>query len=419
MGERGVWFRAGGVALAAAALLGLAAGCGGEDEGGDTGSGATGAGVQDEAQSSGAKTAEAPPPTRPDRPVSWPRTINEITPSVVRLQVSSCFGDGEGSGFTVAPNLVVTNHHVVSGASAITLETPDGESAIGTVVGDAPARDLALVRASSSLGVPALELAQATGQPGTEVAAMGYPVGLPITATRGTITGLNRDIEIEGGLLVGLMQTDAAVNPGNSGGPIIDKAGRVRGVVVARDDLAEGTGFGIPVDQVQERVGAWEGATAPIDMTAECGGQVAPLDPPPGSGPPPDSLDPVPTFAPVDVMFDHWGAIQESEYEGAFSLMTPDYQAQNSGWVDIKYETEPLVAMDALQLSEISNDGQTARVALDVVVADTIGQDAGVCRNFVGEVTLVVVDGEWRYSPGDGLDSVPIPPEGPRCRAVS
>ena len=177
---------------------------------------------------------------------------------VVRIDVATCNDEGNGSGFVIAPRLVATAAHVVEGASEIAL-TPEGGSEVSaTVVGTDPENDLALLRADGPLDARVLAFHPGADMPiGRDVIALGYPLGLPFTATRGAITGQGRDMDIEGTAYSGLFQTDAAVNPGNSGGAIINQAGDVVGVVVAGDEESAGIGFGVPVSKARPVLGGW------------------------------------------------------------------------------------------------------------------------------------------------------------------
>lgn len=189
---------------------------------------------------------------------------------VVRIDVQACGEEGNGSGFVIAPGLVATAAHVVEGASAISL-APEGGSAVdATVVGSDSGEDLALLRADGTLGARVLRFHSGSDMPiGRDVIALGYPLGLPFTATRGAITGRERDLDIEGTFYTGLFQTDAAVNPGNSGGAIINQRGDVVGVVVAGGEGYEGIGFGVPVSRARQVLKAWQESPSPEGL-AEC-----------------------------------------------------------------------------------------------------------------------------------------------------
>ena len=189
---------------------------------------------------------------------------------VVRIDVVACDEEGNGSGFVIAPGLVATAAHVVDGASGITLAPEGGSPVEATVVGSDPAEDLALLRADGTLTATPLRFHSGSDMPiGRDVIALGYPLGLPFTATRGAITGNQRDLDIEGTSYTGLFQTDAAVNPGNSGGAIINQRGDVVGVVVAGGEGYEGIGFGVPVSLARRVITGWRDSPSPQRL-ADC-----------------------------------------------------------------------------------------------------------------------------------------------------
>jgi S1-C subfamily serine protease len=186
----------------------------------------------------------------------------ESKPSVVLLAT----GRGSGSGFVVdaSSGLIVTNAHVAGDAGyrgTLTVILPDGRRAEGRVVAlgepGAPGEpldghDLALVQLEKSLpGLPAVRLGDSsTLREGHMVAAMGYPLGQPFTATQGSVSGL----DARSGVKVSFLQTDAAINPGNSGGPLFSMDGAVIGVntwIVSRSGGSDGIGYAIRVEAVK------------------------------------------------------------------------------------------------------------------------------------------------------------------------
>lgn len=184
--------------------------------------------------------------------------------SVVAVEVSSTqpgpFGSvmqvqGSGSGVIVGSDLIVTNAHVVDGATAVTVTFGDGEQVPASVLGTDATHDLAVLSASTG-DRPVVQTGSSGDLAlGQEVVALGYPLGLGATATAGIVSGLDRTIDVAdstGGSehLEGLLQTDAAINPGNSGGPLIDAAGRLVGIntASASASAAENIGFAIAID---------------------------------------------------------------------------------------------------------------------------------------------------------------------------
>jgi len=166
-------------------------------------------------------------------------------------------GEGAGSGFIWdRAGHVVTNHHVVAGASEVAVRLESGEAIRATVVGAAPDYDLAVLRLSNLPGglQPIPIGTSADLQVGQAVLAIGNPFGLSRTLTTGIISALDRRLPTETGReIVGVIQTDAAINPGNSGGPLLDSAGRLIGVntaIISGSGSSAGIGFAVPVDVV-------------------------------------------------------------------------------------------------------------------------------------------------------------------------
>jgi S1-C subfamily serine protease len=169
------------------------------------------------------------------------------------LQVRS----GTGSGF-VWDNLghVVTNNHVVEGASEALVSLADGRAFKATLIGTSRDHDLAVLRIGVAAERPE-PLPIGTSHDlkvGQKVFAIGNPFGLDRTLTVGIVSALNRELPIPEGLaLSGLIQTDAAINPGNSGGPLLDSAGRLVGVntaIFSPSGASAGIGFAVPVDAI-------------------------------------------------------------------------------------------------------------------------------------------------------------------------
>ncbi len=168
---------------------------------------------------------------------------------------------GTGSGFIWDDRgHVVTNNHVIEGASGAQVRLADGRSFDADLVGRSPYHDLAVLRITTGANhPPALPIGTSEDlKVGQKVYAIGNPFGLDWTLTTGIVSALNRELPTKEGVAIrDLIQTDAAINPGNSGGPLLDSAGRLIGVntaIFSPSGAYAGVGFAVPVDTVNRVV---------------------------------------------------------------------------------------------------------------------------------------------------------------------
>jgi S1-C subfamily serine protease len=191
-------------------------------------------------------------------------SVDLVAPSVAHLEVglgssprrgrgrrsADAERTGAGSGFVFTPDgFLLTNSHVVEGASSIRATFADGESHAAELVGVDPDTDLAVLR----VDIPSLVAASLGDssrlRAGQVVIAIGNPLGFSSTVTSGVVSALGRTMRSQSGRLIdGVIQTDAALNPGNSGGPLVDSRGQVVGINTAIIAGAQGICFAVPVN---------------------------------------------------------------------------------------------------------------------------------------------------------------------------
>jgi putative serine protease PepD len=194
---------------------------------------------------------------------------SKVLPSTVSVLASSGSSGGEGSGVILtADGMILTNNHVVEGATTLEVRFNDGTTATAKIVGTTATDDLAVIKAEGVSGLTPATLGNSADlQVGQPVVAIGSPLGLSATVTSGIVSALNRPVRTgsESGqtqdTVINAVQTDAAINPGNSGGALVDMNGSVIGINSAIASLSAsesggqagsiGVGFAIPVDQAK------------------------------------------------------------------------------------------------------------------------------------------------------------------------
>jgi serine protease DegQ len=191
---------------------------------------------------------EPGPKAQPGDDMSIPDLVDAVEPSVVTIFTGS--GLGSGVVYTEA-GVIITNAHVVKGATAVQIGFADGQRVAGKVLAADPIVDIAVVQADRK-DLPAAQFATALPEVGEAAVVIGSPLGLENTVTSGIISGVHRQIPgsaAQGQSLVDLLQTDAAISPGNSGGAVVNLQGEIIGISEAYIPPSAGAvslGFAIP-----------------------------------------------------------------------------------------------------------------------------------------------------------------------------
>ena len=172
-------------------------------------------------------------------------TVQEASKAVVKVTTAQ----GSGSGFYYkSKNIVVTNHHVISGSRMVSVETQDKKRIAAKVVFVDPVFDIAFLAPSGDLNLPDLTIISSEGLQNQErVSVLGFPFGMPFTVTDGIVSSVKQLVEGRN-----YIQTDAAVNPGNSGGPLVNQKGEILGLTTCKFNRAENVSFALPSNDLLE-----------------------------------------------------------------------------------------------------------------------------------------------------------------------
>lgn len=379
----------------------------------------------------------APPPASPTPgPTPSPTPdgdfralYREVYDGVVRLEVVTCSGAGTGSGALVADDLVVTAAHVVEDAQSVQLLVGD-TSAAGEVVGLSPGEDLALVRASRPFPGHVFTLSPSVPEVGTEVAALGFPLSGPLSlAGPGIVSTHDETVSYVTGdppeevVVDGLMRVTLPTNAGNSGGPVVDGAGDVVGLVSGSRtssgtvdefgtvivDTIEGIKYAVPGDRVADRVAEWSADPDPAPP-AECEGE-PPLDA--GDRDLVTALVDGPEVpAVLDVLTDYAEGINLSDYDRAYAQLSPGRRSVLSR-AEFEEQQSTSVLTDLVVL-DVTGDGAgddgalRARTAFTSYQAPELGPGGHDCVFWDLEFVLVP-GGEhgWVIDEADGVGDPP------------
>jgi hypothetical protein len=337
-------------------------------------------------------TVTAPAPSVTATP-SFSALYAQQRSGVVRIETVGCSDAGIGTGFLVSPTDVLTVAHVVDQSVVISLR--DGiQRTTGKVIGIDRSRDLALVRSARPLQGYTFNLSPQLPAVGDDVGAIGFPIGDPITFTRGNISGLHRRINVDGQPRSDMIETDAAINPGNSGGPLIGQDGIVYGLVDAKNTQAEGIAFAVPATQAAEDLAGWR-AAAPMP-TSDCGN---PLGPRQGGTSVPAAgglLDPGAADGIAAAFTTYFDGINSGDYQSAWAVLSPRCRAASSlasfAAGDATSYDSDIQLLDARQI-----DTNAATIALSFMSLQRAdkGPNGDTCDVWTLDYTMTRVGGIW------------------------
>lgn len=339
------------------------------------------------------------PPTAP--PAEWADVVEKVRESTVRLEVSTCDNRrGMGSGFIVGRNLIMTAAHVVDEAGSVSLQA-DGLVSTARVIHFDYAADVALLRSEKSLADRALTLASDKPRLGTELAVLGFPNWVQdLRVTRGVVSSLDYQLSYPGFTIENpVMVTDAAINGGNSGGPVIDRTGAVIGLVTGKTVLladsktvSEGTAYAVPSSDLDDRLADWRS-----DEPGEgpCGDEPgddedAPLIRAENRSSQADAADLTQALAL------HGENINRSDYDAAFEMFTASMQ-RRQGSVDTWSSGLKTSLWISLSVDEVRRAGDTAAVKVRFRTEQDrrYGPDGETCSNWTQTRTMKLEGDTW------------------------
>ncbi|MFB9375535.1 trypsin-like peptidase domain-containing protein [Kineococcus gynurae] len=340
----------------------------------------------------------------------WDGLFDDVGSGVVRIDALGCdpeFGyvvGGNGSGLLLEPGLVLTVAHVVEGSGRLAVRSGSDAVAAEVVAVD-PANETALLALSEDLPGHVFDLAAAPAGVGADVAALGYPAGLPLSLTRGTVSGLDRRLDLGDRELRGVGQMDVAITPGNSGGPVVDVHGDVVGLAEASFRDGQNVNYYVPAATAQDLRDEHDAGTAATLPDPTCDVSAA------WDGVEVDTGHP--DAAMIATTFDGYAtAVNDGDYETAFARLASPAR-QRAGGLERWAAGHATTLQYALRLEEVSTvDAVTDRAVLSMLSTQEADDDVPACQSWRLEYTLVRDSGDWLVDRVRALDNSPT-----RCDA--
>lgn len=344
--------------------------------------------------------------TRPDNP-AWADVMDSVRPAVVRVSAGTC-GEATslGSGFFIDDRHIVTAAHVVDGSSRVSVQVGSDEFIDAETLDSDPANDVALLRTQPGFGPDGLPLAEAEPPQASEVAVVGYPLGAGTSQiVDGLVSGASEPIDYGDQVVESVFTTNASTNPGNSGGPVLDRQGQVVGLVsggrqwdTMGEDRSpvEGINYVVPVTAFAPLVREW--AYTPSRRIPTCSGDEAAK---------PDVDEPTPTGFPIEVLSEHplarelalvlhthGSAINGAQYGLAWSYFTVAQQERLdglAGWTSAVSSAY----WEELVITDVEGDMSTATVSAVLRTEDYLGGGDYACTVFRLDYEFSHETGVW------------------------